>query len=563
MSVTNLVTNKQKGGNIRMKKIISAVLSSTLLLTSSAVFAEKNSNDGYVTYSGTLGKEKTGNFVTISVFDKDVDIKDEKTWEKLNGDKFVYYGEYELSDDLEYSFDFYIGDYTKNGRYTVLISSKTENIEDEISYINSAELKKARNTLSSKLEVSSEEAGNYLKKSDTLKKFGIECGSAGTGLSSSSALAAAEILENVSFDEMTQEETIKAIEKAILAGMIKSGEDIPAECSEFTIANNVFWKYFDKNVKSYIKADSFDSLDEFENEAMKATLLYCVNKSKNAEALEEITTKYKSELGITRKKISSGICNAAVNKGDFDTAEDLVDWINGYKEISGGSGGTESSASSSKDSAGSHSYSGTKLETDVSDKITPSEITAFSDISSVPWAVDAINSLYKLEIINGKGDGLFYPNDSVTREEFIKMLVKAFSMKLVDEEIMFDDVSKDDWSYEYIKTAYISGITKGVSDTLFGKTEKILRQDVCVMIARLFEISGIKAENTELSVQTVFADYGDISEYAKDAILEMYSLGIVSGDENGFVNPKGSTSRAEAAKLLNKAIQIYNEKSSY
>ena len=229
----------------------------------------------------------------------------------------------------------------------------------------------------------------------------------------------------------------------------------------------------------------------------------------------------------------------------------------GETDLDGGASGGNSGGGGGA-SSGGHAYSGTTLETDDKENDTIDEVSVFSDIDNVPWAKEAINTLYSLGVINGKEIGKFYPNDMITREEFVKMLVSAFSMKLIDEDVKFDDVSENDWSYDFIKTAYIAGIAKGVGGNMFGKTDNILRQDICVMINRLFDISKIDISAKQNG--KIFVDADDISDYAKDAVNNMSAADIISGDESGNVNPMAYATRAEVAKLLFRAREVYNSK---
>ena len=171
----------------------------------------------------------------------------------------------------------------------------------------------------------------------------------------------------------------------------------------------------------------------------------------------------------------------------------------------------------------------------------------FDDISELDWAVDAITQLYYKGVINGKTESLFYPNDTVTREEFAKMITLAFDMRLIDNEFPFEDITNEDWSFPYVKTAYLAGITNGIDEKIFGKGTNILRQDLCVMVYRAIKSGDYTLTGTS---DIAFNDSENISDYAKEAVLAMAGAGIVSGDENTNFNPFMSATRAEAAKII-------------
>ena len=61
-----------------------------------------------------------------------------------------------------------------------------------------------------------------------------------------------------------------------------------------------------------------------------------------------------------------------------------------------------------------------------------SEIS-YTDIADVEWAQKAILELSATGVLNGKGDGIFAPNDYIKREEMVKVLVNAFKIDIPEE----------------------------------------------------------------------------------------------------------------------------------
>ncbi len=56
------------------------------------------------------------------------------------------------------------------------------------------------------------------------------------------------------------------------------------------------------------------------------------------------------------------------------------------------------------------------------------EVTAFADSGEIAaYAQDAVSALAAAGVINGKGDGKFYPNDAITRAEAAKMIYNVLS----------------------------------------------------------------------------------------------------------------------------------------
>ncbi len=176
----------------------------------------------------------------------------------------------------------------------------------------------------------------------------------------------------------------------------------------------------------------------------------------------------------------------------------------------------------------------------------------YSDLEDAIWARNAIVNLSNKGIISGRGGNIFAPNETVTREEFAKMLVGAFAKDAQEtKELSFLDVKKNEWYYEYIQKAVASGIVTGYSETEFGIGDNITREDMAVMTYRAAGFS--KTSDAE---KTKFADDNLISDYAKAAVLTMSEKGIINGKGNNLFCPKDNATRAEAAKIVYETMQL-------
>ena len=143
-------------------------------------------------------------------------------------------------------------------------------------------------------------------------------------------------------------------------------------------------------------------------------------------------------------------------------------------------------------------------------------------------------------------DGYVYPNNNITREEFVKLVLCALDLYEEGKSVTFDDVTTADWAYSYIASAVEKGIIKGVSETKFGKGLNITREDMAVILNRAI---GKESEfkNTDTSK---FNDYNEISAYAKDSVLLLSEMGIINGFGDGSFMPKGTATRAQAAQMI-------------
>lgn len=177
---------------------------------------------------------------------------------------------------------------------------------------------------------------------------------------------------------------------------------------------------------------------------------------------------------------------------------------------------------------------------------TPVEPDPYSDLSGVAWAREAILYLTDQNVISGDGNGIFRPNDSITRAEFVKILTTAFGFTDTKGELDFADVSPEEWYAPYVMAGVNAGIVKGMREDWFGAAEDITREDLIVMCERAAQTAGMELSGGE---ERTLADAESISDYARDAVSAFCSAGIISGDTDGNFNPQNGATRAEACKI--------------
>ena len=110
----------------------------------------------------------------------------------------------------------------------------------------------------------------------------------------------------------------------------------------------------------------------------------------------------------------------------------------------------------------------------------------------------------------------------------------------------FTDMDKNAWYAKFVTIAAKSGLINGIDDNNFGTGMDITRQDMCTIIYRAIKTDNIKMSEIYSDIQ--FSDTA--SDYAQEAIRELYRWGLVSGVGDNKFDPFGSVTRAMAAKVL-------------
>ncbi|WP_179218588.1 S-layer homology domain-containing protein [Saccharibacillus sp. O23] len=104
------------------------------------------------------------------------------------------------------------------------------------------------------------------------------------------------------------------------------------------------------------------------------------------------------------------------------------------------------------------------------------------------WAESRIVQWTELGWIRGYADGKFHPDDAITRAEFVALANRAFGLK-AGEPAAFKDVQASSWAAKEVSTAAAAGYAGGTSDGLFRPDQPITRQEAALMIVRLLKLA--------------------------------------------------------------------------
>jgi len=173
----------------------------------------------------------------------------------------------------------------------------------------------------------------------------------------------------------------------------------------------------------------------------------------------------------------------------------------------------------------------------------------FKDISK-HWAAKSITDMALRGVINGFPDGTFRPDETVTRAQFVKMLVTAMQWPYEKTATSFtDDIPE--WARATIDTAVSRGVITGYPDGSFAPDAKITRSEMAVMLDRAL---GLADTNTVLK----YKDQSEIPAYARAAVAKATGAGLLQGAD-GLFRPNDGASRAETAVVISRLYEFWLE----
>ncbi|MBD2848633.1 S-layer homology domain-containing protein, partial [Paenibacillus sp. IB182496] len=180
---------------------------------------------------------------------------------------------------------------------------------------------------------------------------------------------------------------------------------------------------------------------------------------------------------------------------------------------------------------------------------------SFADMDG-SWAADAVHRLASRLIVNGVDGDTFAPQAAVTRAELTAMVVRALGLPTeTDAAAAFGDVDPERWYASIVATAAREGLVQGDADGRFRPDAPISRQETAALLLRALQwVGAAPAAGTDDALRG-FADAHRIAPWARTAIADAVSAGLLQGDPAGRLQPQADITRAEAAAMLVRLLE--------
>ena len=178
----------------------------------------------------------------------------------------------------------------------------------------------------------------------------------------------------------------------------------------------------------------------------------------------------------------------------------------------------------------------------------------FTDING-HWAKEHILFTVSRGLFSGTSETTFSPNTTLTRGMFVTALGRLAGINPADyQNRKFTDVKADAYYAPYVNWAASKGIVSGTTSSTFAPDTNINREQMAVIMKNYADKMGYSIPKTLEAV--TFADNAQISSWAKNAVKAMQQTGVLSGKANNLFDPKGNATRAEAATVLHRFVEI-------
>lgn len=166
--------------------------------------------------------------------------------------------------------------------------------------------------------------------------------------------------------------------------------------------------------------------------------------------------------------------------------------------------------------------------------------------------IEALASKGFYDWLKGKS---FNPGRNITRAEFLYLLITALDLHASGND-NFTDVSTDAFYCEAARVAKRLGISNGIGDNRLGPEDDITRQDMVTMVVKALKVADKNLPKITSDELVKYKDGDRVANYAKESMAILVRAGIIMGYDNSLY-PQGKVDMQQAATLI---YRLYQDK---
>jgi hypothetical protein len=179
-------------------------------------------------------------------------------------------------------------------------------------------------------------------------------------------------------------------------------------------------------------------------------------------------------------------------------------------------------------------------------------IQSFVDIAG-HWGEEQINFITSRNLFMGTGNNSFSPDMNMNRAMLVTVLYRLDGMQN-KKGVMFTDITEGQWYTDAVSWAATNGIVSGYSQGIFGPDDSITREQLATILYRYAAYMGL--DTTIGGSLSGFNDQDKVSDYAQEPISWAVEKGLITGLPGKLLNPNGNATRAEVSAILMRFIDM-------
>ena len=175
------------------------------------------------------------------------------------------------------------------------------------------------------------------------------------------------------------------------------------------------------------------------------------------------------------------------------------------------------------------------------------------------WAVDPVNGATNLSIISEEYATKSF-QDPISRSDFVNVAVNLYSTLTAEDVSSSAKQPFTDTTDAFPNMAYYAGIVSGDGEGHFFPQGTLTRQEMCKIITSLLDAAGVLSPyHPSDNVFSEITDADQIAYWAKNHVAFMLDNQLMAGDDTGTFRPTDSVTREEAAIIAYRCYVRYGK----
>ena len=185
--------------------------------------------------------------------------------------------------------------------------------------------------------------------------------------------------------------------------------------------------------------------------------------------------------------------------------------------------------------------------------------TPFADVHPTNWFFPAVRYVFYNNLMQGTSPTTFAPNANLSRAMIATILHRMAGEPEVTYRPVFSDVAAGRWYSDAIIWAFDADVVRGTSPTTFAPGSNITREQFAAMMHRFAEYMEYDTTVRVGSEWNRFRDSNQISIWAINALAWANYHGLITGRTSTTIAPRGTATRAEAAMILMRFMETFED----
>ncbi len=184
----------------------------------------------------------------------------------------------------------------------------------------------------------------------------------------------------------------------------------------------------------------------------------------------------------------------------------------------------------------------------------------FTDVKADYWYNEAVDYCYNNDFVDGMTETTYGPTATVNRAMVVTILANMaeYYADAYDGNTSFPDVKTNHWFAKTVHWAFQNGVANGKGEK-FEPLTAVTRQELAMFLQNYAAFTGSDVTPVNNTAVDVFSDNDKIASWARASMNWAVENGVMSGNKDGTLNPRGTATRAELAVMIMNFDKKFNQ----